>query len=81
MSSERKHERMVIRGRFTPSTFLPWITRHAQRLGLEQVVSRAEPDLIALNVYGPDDLISAMEMGCLLGPIDVWVDKIERIAL
>jgi hypothetical protein len=36
---------------------------------------------IELEVAGPVELIDMMEMGCSLGPIDVWVERIERTAL
>ena len=31
-----------------------------------------------VDVAGPVELIDMMEMGCSLGPIDVWVETIER---
>lgn len=30
------------------------------------------------KVDGQSDLIDALEVGCLLGPIDVWVETITR---
>lgn len=33
---------------------------------------------IDLIVEGPPELIDAMEIGCWLGPIDVWVETIVR---
>lgn len=75
------HERtelMSIRGRFSAPLFLPWISRHAGKLGLRQEVEYSEENRIELRLSGPEELISAMEMGCLLGPIDVWVDEVQR---
>ncbi len=71
-------ERMTILGRLQTESFLPWINRHAAKLGLEQRVSHADRCRIELIVRGPVELIDAMEMGCSLGPIDVWVDDIQR---
>lgn len=31
-----------------------------------------------MDLSGPEELIDMMEMGCSLGPIDVWVETIER---
>ncbi|EEX13930.1 conserved hypothetical protein [Citreicella sp. SE45] len=31
-----------------------------------------------IEVEGPPALLDAMEMGCLLGPIEVWVESIVR---
>ncbi|MCG5480502.1 acylphosphatase [Sinorhizobium alkalisoli] len=74
-------ERMTIRGDVDAASFVPWIRRHAAKLGLSQAVSHAEPDRIELEIAGPADLIDMMEMGCLLGPIDVWVETIDRIPI
>ncbi|MFP5077747.1 acylphosphatase [Rhizobium sp. YIM 134829] len=69
---------MTIHGRLETASFLPWIRRHAARLGLEQRVDHADAARIDLTVAGPIELIDALEMGCSLGPIDVWVDVIDR---
>ncbi|MEL6688863.1 MAG: hypothetical protein AAFP28_00980 [Pseudomonadota bacterium] len=29
-------------------------------------------------VEGQEELIDALEVGCLLGPIDVWVESVEQ---
>lgn len=71
-------ERMTIRGDLDAETFLPWIRRHAAKLGLAQDVFHAGPGRIDLDVEGPAALIDMMEVGCLLGPIDVWVETIDR---
>lgn len=73
-------EQMIIEGRLEGGTFLPWIERHARKLGLVQTVRHADHARIALDLCGPAELIDAMEMGCLLGPIDVWVEGIARSA-
>ncbi|MBP1843392.1 hypothetical protein J2046_001646 [Rhizobium petrolearium] len=71
-------ERMTILGDLDASSFVPWIRRHAAKLGLSQDIAHTGPDRIELEVTGPEELIDMMEMGCSLGPIDVWVDTIER---
>ena len=71
-------ETFTILGRFAPPDFAPWIERHAQRLGLTVRFRDCAPDRLAVLVDGPPDLIDAMEMGCLLGPREVWVDAIRR---
>lgn len=73
-----KSERIVILGDLGAETFIPWIRRHARKLGLNTVFSSVGPDRIELQIEGPDALIDAMEMGCSLGPIEVWVDDIQR---
>jgi acylphosphatase len=72
------NERMIISGDLVPEAFLPWISRHASKLGLAGTISHAANDRIELDLSGPEELIDMMEMGCSLGPIDVWVETIER---
>lgn len=80
MQQEASHlrERMTILGDLGGSSFVPWIRRHAAKLGLSHTISHADPMRIELEVAGAEELIDMMEMGCSLGPIDVWVDRIER---
>jgi hypothetical protein len=71
-------ERMTIRGQLEPASFVPWIRRHAAKLGLTHKVAHASEDWIELEISGAAELIDMMEMGCSLGPIDVWVETIDR---
>lgn len=71
-------ERFTIEGDLEAETFLPWIVRHMQRLGLHGVPVRRADGRVELTVSGPPDLIDAMELGVSLGPIDVWVEVIKR---
>ena len=41
-------------------------------------VAHTGADRIELELSGPVELIDMMEMGCSLGPIDVWVETIDR---
>ncbi len=74
-------ERMTIMGDLDGASFLPWIRRHATKLGLSHAISHSGPDRIELEIAGPEALIDMMEVGCSLGPIEVWVEKIERKAI
>lgn len=71
-------EKMTILGDVGAAPFLPWIRRHARKLGLKEHIAYAGPDRIEIDITGPADLIDAMEMGCSLGPIEVWVETIVR---
>jgi acylphosphatase len=77
-SDGETHQRMIIRGELHAATFLPWIRRHAARLGLHQTIAHADDQQIELEVRGPEELVDMMEVGCLLGPIDTWVETIDR---
>lgn len=68
----------TLRGDLGAPTFLPWIARHARRLGIIGRVTAASAGEVRLVVEGPPDLVDAMELGVSLGPIDVWVESIER---
>ncbi len=68
-------------GRFAGESFLPWMERHAGKLGLENEILTATETRIELALQGPQALIDAMEMACSLGPIDIWVEEIESVPL
>ena len=70
-------ERFTISGRLGAS-MPPWIGRHAARIGIEARIRSESTRRIELWVDGPPALLDAMEMGCLLGPIDIWIDSIRR---
>ena len=72
-------ERFIIHGNTVPVVFLPWIVRHAGRLGVSLTVDEASCDCIQFTVQGQADLLDAMEMACSLGPVDVWVERIDRL--
>ena len=72
-------ERMTIRGDLEPASFVPWINRHAAKLGLVQNIAHTSSDRIELELSGSVELIDMMEMGCSLGPIEVWVETIDRV--
>ena len=71
-------EPVTILGNINSASFLPWIQRHASKLGLSQTFVHSDADRIELEVTGPVELIDMLEIGCSLGPIDVWVEEIQR---
>ncbi|WP_426232311.1 acylphosphatase [Pararhizobium sp. DWP3-4] len=74
----RFREQIVIIGDLQASSFVPWIRRHAAKLGLSQTITHVSAERIELEVEGARELLDMMEIGCSLGPIDVWVEAIER---
>lgn len=72
-------ERFEISGALIPERFVPWIERHADRLGTVVTIERADPAQLVLLATAQPEQLDALEMGCLLGPIDVWVDRIDRV--
>ncbi len=71
-------EQFIIAGHLAAENFLPWIERHMRRLGLQGAPLRRADGRVELILSGPPDLIDAMELGVSLGPIEVWVDSIDR---
>ena len=73
-------EHFYIHGRVGHPVFAIWIGRHAARLGLSGRVVRQGETVVEVDLAGPPELLDAMELGCSLGPREVWVDRIERSA-
>ncbi|MHA7867011.1 MAG: acylphosphatase [Salipiger thiooxidans] len=71
-------ELFSIAGQVDAPGFAPWIERHACRIGVGVTLLQAASDHVEIEVEGPPALLDAMEMGCLLGPIEVWVESIVR---
>lgn len=72
-------ERFTLSGDVIKPEFLDWISHRAERLGLNGWAQEIpEQHIIEILVDGPEDLLDAMELGCSLGPITVWVEHIER---
>lgn len=74
-------ERFVIRGALGAATFVPWVVRHMGKLGLDGTFEATGTTLVELRVSGQPELIDALEMGVSLGPIEAWVESIERTPL
>jgi len=77
-SANVAHERFFIQGRVDSDKFPPWIERHARKLGVACHIDRQDRATLEAVLTGPVELLDAMEMACLLGPFQVWVDQIER---
>ena len=61
--------------------FRGWIMHHAGKLGLNGGILTQSADCLEMRFSGPPELLDAMEVGCSLGPREVWVDRIERTAV
>ena len=80
-STRSAAERFLLAGDLDDPALRPWVLRHAARLGLRASITRQTPQALAMHVEGPPELLDAMEAGCLLGPIDSWIESIRRDAL
>jgi acylphosphatase len=72
------YENFVLTGNVGAYSFIPWIKQHADKLGLESAVTSYSESRLEISFKGPRDLLDAMEMGCSLGPFEVWVEEIKR---
>lgn len=78
MTLSNQSQRFIIHGELASPSFLPWMERHSARLGLSCAPIHTGDVRVEVRVEGQTDLIDAFEVGCLLGPYDVWVERIER---
>lgn len=76
--SSNQPQKFMLRGELQSPNFLPWVERHSRKLGLRCETLHADASKAVFKVDGQADLIDAFEVGCLLGPYDVWVESITR---
>ncbi|MFV0383527.1 acylphosphatase [Paracoccus sp. (in: a-proteobacteria)] len=74
-------ERFILTGQLAAETLVPWLLRHAGKLGLATRILDRQGASLTMEIAGPPVLLDAMEMGCLLGPIEVWVDEVARVPI
>jgi len=75
----RQTELFRFSGDVSDPDFLDWICHRANRLGLNGWVREdSAGGFIEALASGPEELLDAMELGCSLGPITVWVETVER---
>jgi hypothetical protein len=70
--------RFVFKGRLRTESFVEFARHRAARLGLGVEIGQIGVDAIALNVWGPAELVDAFEMACSLGPYDCLVLGVAR---
>jgi acylphosphatase len=64
-------------GSLTGEGFTAWICHRARLLNLSGWVVQHDAGDVTILVCGPAAMIDAMEVACSLGPLNVWVDRIE----
>lgn len=65
-----------IDGRLGSSGFVPWINRHAAKLGVQIALTSASSTRVSLQATGAAEMLRALALGCSLGPYDVWIDEV-----
>ncbi|HWA20401.1 MAG TPA: acylphosphatase [Devosia sp.] len=68
--------RMRVAGRLDPG-YLQFVAERARWLSLSGWATRTPAGTAEVMAAGPEALVGALEMACLLGPLDSVVDTIE----
>lgn len=72
--SERLSAKIYLTGDVHSAEFPPWITRHAQKLGLIDVRTQAVPSGLEVMAEGAEEMLHALALGASLGPESVLVE-------
>ncbi len=74
---EDQTARMQVTGDIAAPSFVPWIARHAGRLGLRNcAIARKGPHL-SIKATGAPEMLEALALACTLGPAEVMVDDVR----
>lgn len=66
--------RYTIGGRFDSATYLGFVAERARWLAIDGWAVSPRPGEIEMVAAGPEALVGALEMACVLGPLDALVD-------
>lgn len=69
----------AISGRMNVPSYLDFVVQRARWLGLDGWVAMDDEQSVSVAVAGPEALVGALEMACLLGPHDALVDEVRRV--
>ena len=72
---------LTMRGHGLDGSFLSFAADKARRLSLAGWAALPSEGEMTVVVSGPAALIDMLEVACMLGPVDVFVDGIERVHL
>jgi acylphosphatase len=67
---------ILIFGDVTATDFPSWISRHSHKLGLHTVTTTYQNDCLKVQATGPDEMLTALAVGCSLGPATVLIDRV-----
>jgi acylphosphatase len=68
--------RFAISGRLDVAHYLDFVGERARWLGLCGSAERSGADAVTVLAAGPEALVGALEMACLLGPLDALVESL-----
>lgn len=68
--------RFAISGRMEVEGYLDFVAERARWLGLSGRAERSGAQSVSVLAAGPEALVGALEMACLLGPLDALVESL-----
>lgn len=68
--------RFAISGRLDVTGYLDFVAERARWLGLSGSAERSGAQSVTVLAAGPEALVGALEMACLLGPLDALVESL-----
>lgn len=73
--------RYTITGQFDSASYAEFIADRAHWLAIEGWVEASVQGTVQVMAAGPEALVGAPEMACLLGPLDALVETIEAVSV
>ena len=71
---------MLVSGHLTPG-YLAFVSGRADWLSLSGWVTELGAGHVEVVAAGPEALVGALEMACILGPLDALIDTVETSAM
>jgi len=69
---------LTLSGQLEADSAIPWFLHRGRVLNLVGWISRVDARTITMILWGPPDLLDAMEVACSLGPANVLVEQFVR---
>ena len=70
--------KLTLKGRLASDSVLEWVAHRATLLDLAGWARRENSSMVTIVLVGPQALIDAMEVACILGPGDALVESIGK---
>lgn len=69
---------LTLKGELDADDLVPWLLHRGRLLNLVGWINRIDAETINIILWGPPDLLDAMEVACNLGPASIFVEEITR---
>ncbi len=79
-SDQHKHKSLEfsLSGHVGAEDFVPWMQKHARKLGVEFTVLEASPRHLSIRTTGVIEMVDAFVLACSLGPQSVCIKDVVR---